>query len=323
MLPLIELKNISKDYGSLERFKGGADSSFPVLKNVSLTIRQGESIGLIGESGCGKTTLAKIAAGLLEPTQGEVLYGGKNIQSFSFAAMQKVRKDVQIIFQSSQSIFNPYHTIGKSLRHALENFEKLSKSEMESRVTSILERVGLDASFAFRYPEKLSGGQRQRANIARALIVQPRLIICDEPVASLDFSIRKKTLDMLNGLVQELSLTCLFISHDISTVYYTCQKVAVMYQGVLVEWFPLIPGKPSEPVHPYSRLLLESVPICHPNRRATREKKRQDASKTLFDEAGCVFYASCPDGKPCCAKQAPKLEPLEEGHFVACHQSHL
>ncbi|QIB68075.1 ABC transporter ATP-binding protein [Aminipila butyrica] len=324
MLPLLELKNISKDYGCSERLTGKEDSDFHVLRNVNFAINPGESIGLIGESGCGKTTLAKIAAGLVNPTQGQVLYSGKNIKSFNFEDMQRVRKDVQIIFQSSQSIFNPYHTIGKSLRQALENFEKLSKNEMEKRITAILDKVGLDSSFALRYPEKLSGGQRQRANIARALIVQPRLIICDEPVASLDFSIRKKTLDMLKGLIQEMSLTCLFISHDISTVYYTCQKVAVMYQGVMLEWFPLTPDRHLGPVHPYSRSLLDCVPVSHPARRIKgREKRLAEPEQKVLFRKGCVFYERCPHSQPGCGKQAPALQPLAEGHFVACHRYHL
>jgi len=324
MIPLLKLKNVSKNYASLKSFRHYTDSSQDVLKNINFSIHSGESIGLIGESGCGKTTLAKIAAGLEKPTAGQVLYSGTDIQKFNFTTMQRVRKDVQIIFQSSKSIFNPYHTIGKSLRHALENFEDLSEHEMKNKIAAMLERVGLDASFADRYPEKLSGGQRQRANIARALIVSPKLIICDEPVASLDFSIRKKTLDMLNELIREMSLTCLFISHDISTVRYTCKKIAVMYRGVIVELFSLEEGNSLKPEHPYSRMLLNSVPICHPRQRTERRPIPPSCfGKEEFKGNGCVFYDLCDCKQPRCADTTPELNELGKAHYLACHRYSL
>lgn len=183
----------------------------------------------------------------------------------------------------------------------------------------MLERVGLEASFADRYPEKLSGGQRQRANIARSLIVQPKLIICDEPVASLDFSIRKKTLDMLNDLIREMALTCIFISHDISTVRYTCKKVAVMFRGTLVEMFPLEANLMPQPGHPYCRMLMDSVPISHPNQRNTRRHFKIDLlDQTNNYDSGCVFYSRCQYKRPDCTIAVPDLRDMGNDHYVAC-----
>ncbi|WP_347490640.1 ABC transporter ATP-binding protein [Desulfoscipio sp. XC116] len=318
MVPLLELRGISKNYASHGVFRGGTDSQ-DVLRNVSFQINEGESLGLIGESGCGKTTLAKIAAGLEAPTKGQVLYSGEDIREFDFATMQKARKNVQIIFQNSKSIFNPYYTIGNSIKHALENFERLTGNEIKMRVNYMLERVGLDSSFADRYPEKLSGGQRQRANIARALIARPKLIICDEPVASLDFSIRKKTLDMLNDMIRDMSLTCIFISHDISTVRYSCKKVGVMYRGTLVEIFPLESGLTPRPKHPYSQMLMDSVPILHPSQRSVRKHiKTEELNQAKRYENGCVFYSLCGSRRQICSDVIPDLKDMGNGHYVAC-----
>lgn len=321
MNPLLELKEISKNYDLPRSFGRNNAHLHEVLKKINLQMYLGDNIGLIGESGCGKTTLAKIAAGLEKPTHGQVLYNGKDIRQFNFTAMQKSRKDVQIVFQNSKSIFNPYHTIGKSLKHVLENFERLPKEEIKSRIGTMLEKVGLDESFADCYPEKLSGGQRQRANIARALIAEPKLIICDEPVASLDFSIRKKTLDMLNELINTMSLTSVFISHDISTVRYTCKKVAVMYRGSIVEIYPVEPG--STPQHPYSRMLMDSVPVSHPRQRIKQPHgKRSNIVNMNEDGNGCDFYNLCSCRNTDCLDARPDLKNMGGGHYLACYSCH-
>jgi peptide/nickel transport system ATP-binding protein len=264
---VLELQNLSKAYENKSLFLRSVTRRVEAVNQVSLRIHKRQCIGIIGESGCGKTTLAKMAVGLETPDAGKVLYRGEDINRLSFREMQRVRRHVQIIFQNSRSAFNPYFTIGKSLRQVLENFEILSRAECGKRIAGMLEQVGLDPSFADRYPEKLSGGERQRANIARGLIVRPELIICDEPVAGLDFSLRKNTLNLLKRLIADFGLACVFISHDISTVCYTCGEVAVMHQGSLVEEIKLTPEGAIHARHPYTKRLLASAPAAHPSLR--------------------------------------------------------
>ena len=275
METILEIQGVSKSYENKSLFLHSVNQRVEAVKQVELSIQKKQCIGLIGESGCGKTTLAKIAVGIDKPDSGRVLYRGTDIHKLRFQEMQQVRKHVQIIFQNSRSAFNPSYTIGKSLQQVLNNFETLTKSESRKRVVTMLEQVGLDASFAERYPEKLSGGQRQRANIARGLIVKPELIICDEPVASLDFSIRRAMLDLLKNLISQMGLACIFITHDISTVRYTCNEVAVMHQGAIVEQIALSSDRQIHATHPYTRKLLDCVPASSPSerRRGTSDHK--------------------------------------------------
>jgi peptide/nickel transport system ATP-binding protein len=226
-----------------------------------------------------------------------------------------------MIFQNSASSFDSRDTIGDALCEAIRNFEKLHSREASERAEQMLAQVGLDRSYLWRYPRELSGGQRQRANIARALILHPRFVVCDEPVSSLDFSIRKQTLDLLNELKAQFGLTYLFISHDLSTVRYVCDTVAVMYLGRIVERMEGTEGISERICHPYSRALFDSVPVCDPNMRKTRRAGLHgEATVRDIPSMGCRFHTRCPCADNICEREEPKPVKIADGHIVACHR---
>lgn len=262
MCDLIKIENVSKQFHT-NKFSLDKEQSFAV-KNVSINIKQGCSLGLIGESGSGKTTLGRMICRLENVSDGDIYFRDKKITNLTLKQMLPYRKNIQMVFQNSTSIFDPSYTIGETLREILLNNKKVSKKECDERINEILNQVELKKEYKNRYPNQLSGGEKQRANIARALIINPEFVVCDEPVSSLDFSIRKQILDLLNKLKKEMGLTYLFISHDLSTVKYACDSIAIMYRGEIVEYIEHIDRLEEKIKHPYTKVLFNSVPSTDP-----------------------------------------------------------
>ena len=289
------------------------------VENVSLQIEKGKSLALIGESGSGKTTFARLISGLEKPTAGTIALFGKQIQNLREKELRPMRRDLQMVFQSSGGVFDPGYTIGESIREVLENYEKLTDTEYEARIAEALTRVGLDPSLRLRYVTQLSGGQCQRANIARALVLAPKLVICDEPVSSLDYSIRKQILQLLREIQERYGVTYLLITHDLSNVPYVCQCVAIMYQGRVVEYLDSTEDLGDRVVHPYSRLLYRSIPAADPHHRTITGGTDWDQEDMRQTEAGCPFQRRCPHCSERCKKEEPTPAETEPGHMVSCH----
>ncbi|MBN1902997.1 dipeptide ABC transporter ATP-binding protein [Candidatus Sumerlaeota bacterium] len=291
------------------------------VQDVSLDIREGETLGLVGESGCGKSTLARTMILLEKPTSGNILFEGKDIASLSSKELFQVRRKIQMIFQDPYSSLNPRMTIGEIIRDPLIVHKTGSRKEQEEKVASLLIRVGLSPDMMDRYPHEFSGGQRQRIGIARALALDPQILIADEPVSSLDVSVQSQALNLLTELQKDMELTYLFISHDLSVVEYISDRIAVMYLGRIVEM-----GDTKEifenPAHPYTRALMEAVPVPDPKRGGRKIILKGEPPSAIHPPSGCAFHPRCPFVIPECRKQLPLLEPFSprntSSHLVAC-----
>jgi len=287
------------------------------VDGVSFEIRKGETLGLVGESGCGKTTAGRTILRLIEPTSGEVLFNGTSVFGLKDEDLRKVRKQMQIIFQDPYGSLNPRMTVGGIVMEGMIAHGMYGRAERIERAQALLARVGLDPEHYYRYPHEFSGGQRQRIGIARALAVEPQFIVCDEPVSALDVSIQAQIINLLSDLKREFGLSYLFIAHDLSVVEHISDRVAVMYLGKIVE------QAPSEelfrnPLHPYTKILLESVPSLD----ARREKRRViagDVPSPLNPPAGCPFHTRCPEVMDRCRTEVPTVIEKSPGHSVACH----
>ncbi len=319
--PLLEVRNLVKHFPI-----GGGMFTKPVgvvraIDGVSFTIKKGETLGLVGESGCGKTTTGRCILQLEQPTSGSVVFEGIDLVSLDAAELRAVRRRVQVIFQDPYSSLNPRMTIGQILAEPLKVHGIVRDTgERELRVRELLTQVGLLPQHAKRYPHQLSGGQRQRVGIARALAMEPSLIICDEPVSALDVSIQAQIINLLEELQARLGLTYLFIAHDLSVVRHISDRVAVMYLGKLVE---LADRKAiyDEPLHPYTRALLSAVPIPDPKIESKRERTvlRGEVPSPLNPPSGCVFHPRCPIAVDRCSAEVPPLREIRPGHWAACH----
>ena len=318
MSVLLETQHLTKYYGKNSKYAKGRNSLVKAVDDVSVKIEKGKSVALIGESGSGKTTLGKLISCLESSQSGKILFHGKEIEKLRGKALQHVRKDMQIIFQSSGGVFDPLFTIGENITEVLKNYEKLSAAEYRSRVEEVLVRVGLDASYADRYSTNLSGGECQRANIARALVLRPEFVICDEPVSNLDYSIRKNILNLLKKMQEEYGLTYLLITHDLSNVPYVCQQVAIMYQGKIVEFIDSTDHLEEKVMHPYTKLLFQSIPVKHPKERKTEERLQEAVQTKSFDQ-GCDFQNRCPCCTERCRTETPQLRNVTNGHSIMCH----
>jgi oligopeptide transport system ATP-binding protein len=318
---LLEVRDLVKHFPI-----GGGMFTKPVgvvraIDGVSFTIRKGETLGLVGESGCGKTTTGRCILQLEQATSGSVVFEGIDMVTLDAAELRAVRRRVQVIFQDPYSSLNPRMTIGQILAEPLKVHGIVKEAGARAdRVSELLTQVGLLPQHAGRYPHQLSGGQRQRVGIARALAMEPSLIICDEPVSALDVSIQAQIINLLEDLQARLGLTYLFIAHDLSVVRHISDRVAVMYLGKLVE---LADRKAiyDEPLHPYTRALLSAVPIPDPKVEAKRERTvlRGEVPSPLNPPSGCVFHPRCPIAVDRCSAEVPALREIRPGHWAACH----
>ena len=296
------------------------------VTDVSFTVDEGETLGIVGESGCGKTTLGRCIVRAYEPSEGEVLYTAGDGETVNFTkidpkTMKKYRKEIQMIFQDPYSSLDPRMTVYDIIKEPLlANFPKMPKAEMDQRIMDIAAKVGLNTSYLMRYPHAFSGGQRQRIGIARALVLNPRVIVCDESVSALDVSIQAQVINLLHDLQKEFALTYLFISHDLSVVEYISDKVGVMYLGKLVEYAPT-KDLFSHPMHPYTESLLSAVPVADPTQQMERIPLEGEIPNPANPPTGCYFHTRCRYCKQQCKETAPGYKELEPGHFIACHRA--
>ncbi|EPY2282378.1 oligopeptide/dipeptide ABC transporter ATP-binding protein [Clostridium sporogenes] len=311
---LIEVRNLKK------HFKVGKDAILKAVDGVSFDIRKGETLGLVGESGCGKTTCGRTILGLYEATEGEVIFEGVNIHNFSKKEKREFTKEAQIIFQDPYASLNPRMTVADIVGEGIDIHEIYTGRERLNKIYELLSLVGLNKEHASRFPHEFSGGQRQRIGIARALAIEPKFIVCDEPISALDVSIQAQVVNLLIDLQNKLGLTYLFIAHDLSMVRHISDRVGVMYLGNVVE---LSDSQElyENPLHPYTKALLSAIPV--PDPKVGRERERimlhGEVPSPINPKPGCKFVARCKYAKEICKKERPELKEREKGHFVSCH----
>ncbi|SFF18867.1 oligopeptide transport system ATP-binding protein [Paenibacillus algorifonticola] len=316
-MPLLEVKGLSKHY-STKRPASFRKSLVKAVDDVSFHIYEGETYGLVGESGCGKSTLGKTLLRLVEPTAGEALYQGEDLNRMPSRQLRASRRQLQMVFQDPYSSLNPRKTIGRTLEEPLIIHGIGSPQERTELAMRMLETVGLQEEHYDRLPHELSGGQRQRIGLARALILEPRLVICDEPVSALDVIIQSQIINLMRKLQRELKLTYLFIAHDIGVIRHISDRIGVMYLGKMVEE-ARTDDLFAQPLHPYTQVLLSAVPIPDPRVKKERMILQGDIPSPLETVSGCAFHPRCPFAVETCRKLAPAKREVAPGHFAACH----
>jgi oligopeptide transport system ATP-binding protein len=319
MPPLLEVDRLQVFFPIHQTALGRSPGSVKAVDGVSVHVNEGEAVGLVGESGCGKTTLGRAVLRLVEPTGGQIRFAGEDITRLPPRELRSRRRQFQMIFQDPFSSLNPRMTIGESIGEALDIHHLSSdRDSRRVRIGKLLESVGLRAEYADRFPHEFSGGQRQRVGIARALAVEPRLIVCDEPVSALDVSVQAQVINLLQDLQQQRQLALLFISHDLAVVEHLCARIAVMYLGRIVE---LGPARDlcRRPRHPYTQALLSAVPVVDPDSKRSRIVLKGDVPSPIHPPSGCPFHPRCPVAEARCQTEVPPLRDLEPGHQVACH----
>jgi len=320
--PLLEVKNLKKYFP----VKGGIFSK-PIgyvhaVDGVSFYLNRGESLGLVGESGCGKSTAARAILRLIEPTEGEILFEGKDVCKLDREELRSIRRDMQIVFQDPYASLDPRRTVERIVGEPLDVFHISTKKEKRERIASLLQKVGLSPDYAGRYAHEFSGGQRQRIGIARALALNPKLIIGDEPVSALDVSIQAQVINLLEDIQEEFKLSYIIIAHDLAVVEHVCDRIAVMYLGRIAE---LAKDKElySSPLHPYTVALLSAIPVPDPNITRKRIILEGDIPSPMYPPSGCHFHTRCPRKiEGVCQSVIPELKEIKQDHYVACHLYH-
>ncbi|MGM7680848.1 ABC transporter ATP-binding protein [Cytobacillus sp. Hm23] len=315
---LLEIVNLKTYYpikgGILRRTIGNVKA----VDDVSFEIKKGETFGLVGESGCGKSTTGRTILRLLEPTDGKIIFDGQDITKLRGASLRQMRKDFQMVFQDPYASLNPTMMVGSLVSEPIRNYQKVSEEDLKEDVLDLLKKVGLPPDAYYKYPHEFSGGQRQRVGIARALALRPKLIIADEPVSALDVSVQSQVLNLLKELQDEFELTYLFIAHDLSVVKHMSDRIGVMYLGGIAE----LADKESlyaEPLHPYTQALLSAIPEPDPRKKKERIILEGDVPSPANPPQGCAFHPRCAHAKPECQKVKPVLKEVKKGHKVACH----
>ena len=323
-MPMIRVVNLKKYFpvqqSFLERLLSRRIDYIKAVDGVSFEIEKGEVFSIAGDSGCGKTTTGRLVARLIEPTEGRIYFGEREITSLRGEDLRRLRRHIQIIFQNPYASLNPRMKIGDNVGHPLEIHGLAYGEEKKRLVMEMLERVGLQPASKFynAYPHELSGGQRQRVAVARAMILKPDFIVADEPISMIDVSLRARILELMIQLKEELNLTYLFITHDLAVAKYISDRIAIMYLGKIVE----MGGKEaifSNPKHPYTEALLSAIPIPDPRVKRKRVKLKGEVPSPINPPPGCIFHTRCPLATDICRREEPELIEIEDGHFVACH----
>ena len=315
---VLSVTGLAKDFLARRGFLNPVTFNVRAVDGVSFDIGRGEAFGLVGESGCGKTTVGRCVLRLIEPDRGSVRFAGTEITEASPARMKELRQRIQIVFQDPYSSLNPRRSVGKALMEPLLVHGKCSRAEAFARVLKVLGEVGMSADSLYKFPHEFSGGQRQRIAVARALVLEPELIVADEPVSALDVSIQAQILMMLKRLKEERGLSFLFISHHLGVVRHFCQRIAVMYLGRIVETGP-IPDIFDEPLHPYTQALRAASPIPDPAARVELAKLTGEVPSPADPPSGCHFHPRCPRAMDICRVAAPDFIDMGGGRKVACH----
>lgn len=317
MIEVVDLKQHFPIYGGVFLRQVG---TVYALDGVSIKVKKGETVGLVGESGCGKTTMGRAMLRLYDPTAGRIMFDGIDITNLSQKELRPLRRQMQIIFQDPFESLNSRHTVGEILEESFIIHKQLESKDRKTKIKQLLDTVGLSGSAADRYPHEFSGGQRQRIGIARAISLNPKLVVCDEPVSALDVSIQSQILNLLLQLQQELDLTYLFISHDLAVVKHISDRIAVMYLGKIVE-YASAKDIIETPQHPYTQALISAIPEPDPDRKKKKVILTGDVPSPINPPSGCCFHTRCPVAKDICHQQTPELEQSGSGidHQVACH----
>ncbi len=323
---LVEVRGLKKWFpvqkGFIERLVTRQRQFVRAVDGINFEIRRGEVFGLAGESGSGKTTTGRLILHLVEPTKGDIIFDDVNLAALSNEEMRRMRQRMQVIFQDPFASMNPRMKCGDAIGHSLEIFDVAKGEEKHRRVLEMMEHVGLTPAHILydKYPHQLSGGQRQRAVIARALMLHPDLIVADEPIANVDVSVRALLLELMLQLKQDFNLTYLFITHDLATAKYICDRIAIMYLGLICE-VGTLEQVYRNPQHPYTQALLAAVPVPDPHARRTAPMPKGEIPSPITPPPGCRFHPRCPVAEEICSQELPPLRPVsgDEGHLVACH----
>jgi oligopeptide/dipeptide ABC transporter ATP-binding protein len=316
--PVLEVKNLMKHFPVRKGLLSRLSAKVYAVDGISFAIKAGETLGLVGESGCGKSTAGKLILKLIEPTEGEISLDGARVEQLSRAGMRPYRQDLQVVFQDPYSSLNPRMRAKDIVAEPLTNFARGSKAEIEAQVATLFEKVGLRRDQMIRFPHEFSGGQRQRLVIARALALRPKLIVCDEAVSALDVSVQAQVINLLADLQRDFGVAYLFIAHDLAVVEHISHRVAVMYLGRIVE----LADKRAlfaDPQHPYTEALLSAVPVPDPTAKSKRIILQGDVPSPISPPPGCHFHTRCPYAEARCRTETPLMREVNPGHFAACH----